>query len=300
MTLSVDSAIEEARGVAADAGLEVTPVVIADRSNLVLRLDPHPLVARVAMATSMVRVGMAWLRREIEVTRWLADRGGTAALVTRPATRVAATRVDPGPYERAGMVISLWDLEEILPDRVDPAAAGSALGEIHRALASYDPEALPVWGAWDEARLVMDRARTSRFFEPSERLLLERSFEDASKIVESAVARTASFQAVHGDAHIGNVLSTPRGAVWTDWEDAFIGPCEYDLACLRSRAELFGEERESIEAMTSAYAARCDYDVTLASELGLVRNVQVIVWLAIFAERHPELLPRLKSRLSKL
>lgn len=297
MTLSVDSAITEVRGLAAELGLEVTPVVLADRSNLVLRLDPHPLVARVAMATSLVRVGMTWLRREIEVTRWLAERGGAAALVTRPATRV-----DPGPHERAGLVISLWDLEEVLPlpHRVDPAAAGMALGEIHRALAAYDPEALPVWGAWDEARLVMERARTSPFFEASERLVVERSFEDATRIVESAVARTASFQAVHGDAHIGNVLATPRGAVWTDWEDAFVGPCEYDLACLRSRADLFGEEREAIEAMTSAYGERCDYDVTLAAELGFVRNVQVIVWLAVFAERHPELLPRMKARIAQL
>lgn len=295
MTLSVDSAIAEARGLAADLGLEVTPVAIADRSNLVLRLDPLPLVARVAMATSMVRVGMTWLRREIEITRWLADRGGPASLVTRPATRV-----DPGPYERAGMVISLWDLEDVLPGSVDPVAAGAALGEIHRALATYDPEALPVWGAWDEAKLVMERARTSPFFEPSERLLVERSWDEATKIVESSSLRTASFQAVHGDAHIGNVLATPRGAVWTDWEDAFVGPCEYDLACLRSRAELFGEEVEAIEAMTAAYGDRCDYDVGLASELGLVRNVQVIVWLAVFAERHPELVPRMKARIAKL
>ena len=35
-------------------------------------------------------------------------------------------------------------------------------------------------------------------------------------------------------------------------EDAFLGPIE-PTAALRSRAELFGEDRDAIEAMTSAY-----------------------------------------------
>jgi len=120
----------------------------------------------------------------------------------------------------------------------------------------------------------------------------------ATRIVESARARSASFQAVHGDAHIGNVMATERGAIWTDWEDAFVGPIEYDIACLRSKADLFGEERDAIDAMLAAYGA--DYDRALATDLGLVRNVQVIAWLALFAERQPELLPRMRARIDRL
>lgn len=93
-------------------------------------------------------------------------------------------------------------------------------------------------------------------------------------------------------------MATARGAVWTDWEDAFVGPVEYDIACLRSKLDLFGEEKEGIEAMLSAYDA--DYDRALAADLGLVRNVQVIVWLALFAERQPELLPRMRARIACL
>ncbi|MBS2015426.1 MAG: aminoglycoside phosphotransferase family protein [Deltaproteobacteria bacterium] len=270
----------------------MTPRAIADRSNLVLRLDPEPLVARVAMATSMVRIGMAWLRREVEISRWLAER---RTLVTRPTTRVAA-----GPFERAGMVISFWDLEDVVAERAEPEAAGAALGDLHGALADYDRSALPEWGAWEEVRLVMDHARRSPLFDASDRTRLERSFEKASRIVEGAKARSASFQAVHGDAHIANVLATPRGAVWTDWEDAFVGPREYDVACLRSKADLFGEEREAIDRMTAAYAARCEYDRGLAEDLGYVRNVQVVPWLAVFAERHPDLVPRMRARFAKL
>jgi thiamine kinase-like enzyme len=133
---------------------------------------------------------------------------------------------------------------------------------------------------------------------PGEVAVLERGFAEADRIVASAPSRTRSMQAVHGDAHIGNVLATSRGAVWTDWEDAFLGPVEWDLACLRSRLELFGEERDVIEAMTAAYDA--PYDASLAADLGLVRNVQVIAWLAVFAERQPELADRMRRRLGKL
>jgi hypothetical protein len=287
MPLDAATACTEVRKLAGELGVVAEPEVIADRSNLVLRLGT--LVARVAMATSTVRVGMEWLQREVELTRFLADRGG---LVTQPSSRI-----EPGPYERAGLVISFWELEEIVAERADATAAGTALRTLHAELTRYEGR-LPVWGSFDEARQVFARARTNPLFERSELALLESAWDRAEGIVESARARTASFQTVHGDAHIGNVMATKRGAVWTDWEDAFIGPVEWDLACLRSKAELFGEETEAIDAMTLAYGT--EWNAELARDLGLVRNVQVIVWLAVFAERHPDLVPRMRARVSRL
>ena len=94
------------------------------------------------------------------------------------------------------------------------------------------------------------------------------------------------------------MLATERGVPWTDWEDAYVGPIELDLAALRSRAELFGEDREAIDAMTSAYGVELDRD--LVKDLGLVRNLQVIPWLAVFAERDPSLLVRMRARIEHL
>ncbi len=286
----IDEAIAAVRALASEHGLDVAPVVIAERSNLVLRLPPTSLVARVALATSAVRVGVEWLRREIEVARFLDERD-------LPTTR-PTSKIDPGPFERSGLVISFWEHEVVVAERADPRAAGGALAQMHRALASYPRERLPVWGGFEEARAVLARARTSPFVERAELLRLERAWERAERVVTSAASRTASFQAVHGDAHIGNVLATERGALWTDWEDAFIGPVEFDIACLRSKAELFDEEREAIDAMTNAYDS--PWNPELARELGLVRNVQVIPWLAVFAERQPELLPRMRARIERL
>lgn len=292
MTPSAEAAIAEVRSLARELGVPAEPVVVADRSNLVLRLDApgEPLVARVAMATSLVRVGLPWLRREIELTHFLAERGGA---VTRPASQI-----EPGPYERGGLVISFWRAERLVAELADPVSAGANLAALHALLAGYPAERLPLWGGFDEARQVFARAKHGSAFAPDELQKLERAFEHAERIIESARARTASFQAVHGDAHIRNVLATERGTLWTDWEDAFVGPVEWDIASLRSRAELFGEDRELIDTTCRAYAG--PWDRTLASELGLVRNVQVIPWLAAFAERQPELLPRMRSRIERL
>ncbi|MBK9001399.1 MAG: aminoglycoside phosphotransferase family protein [Myxococcales bacterium] len=292
MTPSADAAIAEVRALAAELGVPAEPVVVADRSNLVLLLDVpgEPLIARVAMATSLVRVGLPWLRREIELTHFLAQRGGA---VTQPAARV-----DPGPYERGGLVISFWLAERLVAELADPVSAGTTLAALHAQLADYPMDRLPLWGGFDEGRQAFARAKQGTAFAPDELRKLERAFEQAERIIESARARTASFQALHGDAHIRNVLATERGTLWTDWEDAFVGPVEWDIASLRSRAELFGEDLEHIEATCRAYSG--PWDRTLARELGLVRNVQIIPWLAAFAERQPELLPRMRKRIERL
>lgn len=246
------------------------------------------VVARVAMATSMVRVGMAWLRREVELTGLL-DREGCE--VTRPTTRLPA-----GPFERDGFVVSFWEEETLVAGDVDPSEAGARLRAVHRTLAACPAAvALPRWGAVHEAREVHALAAHRGVWAPEEIALLERAWARADVTMAEAEARTASMQPVHGDAHVGNVLSTARGAVWTDFEDAFLGPVEWDLACLRSKAVLFGEQREIIDAVTRAYGT---YDEGLTDALGQVRNLQVVAWLAIFAERQPELLARMRARLA--
>jgi hypothetical protein len=269
-----------AREVAKELGLaDEEPVLVADKSNLVLRIGP--IIARVAMATSMVRVGMAWLKREVEISRFLAAR------------EVGVTRPIAGPFERSGFVISFWEAEKV-HGSPDPAAAGAELRRAHEALVGYRGE-LPLWGGFEEAKQVLARAKS--MMTPPERKIVDRAWARAERIVADARGRSASFQPVHGDAHINNVLATHRGVLWTDWEDAFLGPVEFDIACLRSRADLFGEDKDAIEAMCTAYG---EWNRALVDDLGLVRNCMVIPWLAIFAEREPEHLTRMRARIAKL
>lgn len=286
---SNQTAIQEVQALARSLGVECEPILVADASNLVLRLAPHPIIARVAMATSMVRAGVAWLDREILIARFLDERGGA---VTRPSRRL-----DPGPFERGGLVVSFWELETELPRGPDPLRAARELGKLHRELRELSA-AVPEWGAFNEMRAVHDRMHSSPSFTPAERRRVDAAWRHAEEIVKRSRAETACFQLVHGDAHIRNVMSTERGELWTDWEDAFLGPVEWDLACMRSRLDLFGEERETIEAFCSAYDEKLNLE--LVRDLGLVRNVQVILWVAVFAERDPSRLVRLRQRIERL
>jgi hypothetical protein len=60
----------------------------------------------------------------------------------------------------------------------------------------------------------------------------------------------------------------------------------------------FGEETALLEASMAAYDA--PFDAGLATDLVSIRNLQVIPWLAVFAERQPELAARAKARLAQL
>ena len=191
----------EVRKLALSLGVECDPVLVADASNLVLRLAPHPIVARVAMATSMVRAGVAWLEREVLIARFLDQRGGA---VTRPSRRL-----DPGPFERGGLVVSFWELETELPHGPDPRRAARELGKLHRELRELS-QPVPEWGAFQEMRAVHERMHASPSFTPAERRRVEAAWGRAEEVVASSRARSARFQIVHGDAHIRNVMQTER------------------------------------------------------------------------------------------
>lgn len=297
--LGAADALDVVRALADELGLPGTLEVLADKSHLVVRLGPRGPVARIAMATSSSGIGLGFLDREVAVARFLAARGGR---VTRPTRDV-----DPGPYARGGVHVSLWELEDTVPFAAhDAADAGAELARLHARLADYPVSTLPRWGAIEEARAAFERSRRSGVLAGSAVVRLERAWSRAETTLATSEARSAAFQPVHGDAHVGNVLATRDGPLWTDWEDAFVGPVEYDLASAWSKAELFGESVGTLRALLDAYAAErarlglAPCDEALQRELGAVRNAQVCAWLAVFAERQPEHLPRLEARLAHL
>jgi thiamine kinase-like enzyme len=70
--------------------------------------------------------------------------------------------------------------------------------------------------------------------------------------------RGVAGQPLHGDAHLFNVLGTPRGPLWHDFETACHGPRKYDLAALAEHAPLdaYGAyDRDLLEQMRPFYAA---------------------------------------------
>ncbi|HLK23676.1 MAG TPA: phosphotransferase, partial [Caulobacteraceae bacterium] len=89
---------------------------------------------------------------------------------------------------------------------------------------------------------------------------------------------------LHGDAHPGNVMVTPAGAIWADLETACLGPLEWELTSLPP----------------AAHAAFRPLDRDLFRRLGLLRSLTVAVWCWADVDRSPEIREAAEYHLRRL
>ena len=204
----VDAALAIARthGLPADR-----PRVLRDLTNVLVHLEPAPIVLRVQLTLGALR-GPAWAETEMRVAQFLARAGAPIAPPTGD--------VDPGPHVHGGLIVTFWRFVEHDPARADPVLAGRSLRELHDTFDAYDGE-LPTCDRLDEVRRVLDD------LPPTSRLAELRAFADRLPPLEG--------RPIHGDAHLRNILWTPDGPLWSDLENVCRGPREYDLACIRFR-----------------------------------------------------------------
>jgi hypothetical protein len=279
--------VRAAVAVAEEHGLRFSkPVVLRDLSNLLVQLAPAPVVARVAAATSLMRAGDAWLGREVAVASHLAALG---APVVAPSADPA-----PGPHHHDGLVLTFWDLAEELPGPVDAAAAGHGLRVCHDALADF-PGDLPEHAALVEARSVVERLTASGAVGADDAAMLRRA---GQRVADRLDALALPVQAVHGDAHLGNVISTANGPLWNDWEDTFRGPVAWDLACLHASARVFGRDEAPVAEAQAAYGPGVDPEVL--DVLVEARAFQATVWTLVISASRPGRAERVAARLDWL
>ena len=268
-----ERAVAAAVRVARAHGVRVAdPVVLADGSNVLVHLRPAPVVARVATRTTLMRPGVAaWLARDLDVTRYLAGRGFP---VVPPATELPA-----GPHEVAGHVLTFAAHVPHDRDRpVSPEQVAGSLADLHTELRGY-PGELPARGPLDDIARVLDRATRRGALAEPEAVALRAEHAELAAGWDSAGA----VQPLHGDAHAGNLLRTPHGLVWCDFEDTWRGPVAWDLACLAESRRVDGR------AALAAYP-----DPPVAAELALftrARALLAVLWQQVIAEAVPERRP---------
>ena len=257
------AAVHAAVAVAREHGLRAEkPVVLRDFTNVIVRLDPVPLVARVPMTLSRLR-RPEWFALEVRVVAWLAGRGAPVA--------PPATVVDPGPHERDGFLVSFWEVAESDDRRFDAAAAGRTLRELHLELGSCREE-LPPFHRLEEIGRLLD------LLQPSE-LASAEELAGMRQVREILAERPLPpLQPLHGDAHLRNVLWTATGPLWTDFENLCAGPLEYDLACISWRG------RSEDAAALDEYGA---HDEALRTEMEPYLALFLAPWTLTIAARHP-------------
>jgi Ser/Thr protein kinase RdoA (MazF antagonist) len=254
-----NAAIADAVAVGRRLGLRIDdPVVLSDNLNLIVHLRPSPVVARVAVRTGRVRSAEA-----------LGDSLALAAFLAAAGLPVAPPidDLDPGPHvgPTTGRGMTLWRfLSGVSDDPIDPAVAGATLRAIHTAAAGFQGPLRHVSPLTEVERLadVIEHDRPAE----ADRI---RRFRAA------IVVPLGPVQAVHGDAHLGNVLATSAGQVWIDWEESWRGPVAWDLASLDHRRRVFGEQRMEIDA---AFAAYGDVDVAAIDAWAPVVGLWALAW----------------------
>jgi len=244
------AALVAARG----AGLAVERAeVVKVASNVLVRLEPGPVAARLTGATGPFRDSTANLLREARLAAALAGGG---APVPAPIG---------GPYEAGGRSVTLWPWLELRGEAGDAAVAGRALRACHDALAALDPVDLDL-----EPLAMLTEARA----------LAAIALPEVLPSVERALAAlgAAPRRIVHGDSHPGNVLWTEDGPLWSDWEDAHLAPLEWDLACLVTASRARGDDFGWAEAALAAHGG--PYDAQLLDACVDARVAQGAAYLA--------------------
>jgi hypothetical protein len=228
------SPIEAAMACASRAGLSaVDPTVIHDGSNTLIRLDPLPVVARVATRTGAVRHFIEqYQQRELDIAWSLADHGWPVI----PPADVD----DPGPHRVRGYSVSLWQYVALEPvDDADAQDVGVRLAELHRHLRTVRDEipslvegpGLPFVELGTVFGVIANHANApSVGVTPHD---LEFMSLRSDQLFE-LLAPTITGDPTHGDAGRGNVGRRADGEiVWFDFEDTNRSTALWDVVTLQ-------------------------------------------------------------------
>jgi hypothetical protein len=210
---------------------DTTPALLHNGSNAIVHLAPSPVVARVAMRTALVRPNVAtYLATDLAVAGYLADIGAPVV----PPSRV----VPVGPHHEDGLTITFWTYVPHVPRHTwSTGEVGPLLAELHAALRGF-PGELPAVPPIDAPDIIAF-LREVDGLRPLTETDIDGLLADFA-VISRDVAGGGDPVPLHGDAHPGNLLCTPHGPVWTDFEDAWRGPIGWDLACLELTSRLDG------------------------------------------------------------
>jgi hypothetical protein len=261
--------------------------ILQNGSTLVLR-PTETLVARVVTDLDGPRQGASWFARENAVAQHLA-RHGAPVIPLHPD-------LPPGPYEHLGYTLNFWQYITAIDAEADPAMIGSTLHCCHDLLRSFT-EPLPELGILTESISLLDVLGQRGLFPPSTLRLLK------DRLVSSLdVLKNLPLQPLHGDAHPGNLMNTTLGLLWTDWEDTFLGPVEWDLASIIWNARILDEDHETADRILDAYRqAGGGFDPVALHHSLIARAAVMSAWYPVlYPEPSPERRMKLQFRLNWL
>jgi thiamine kinase-like enzyme len=258
--------------------------ILQDAHTLVVRLT-ETVVARIVTDPAGPRGGTAWFARETAIAAHLSLQNAPVVPLHPELPQTA--------FEEQGFAINFWEFVTITDVEPDPAEIGATLFQCHAMLRSF-PEPLPPLAILHETHSLLE---ADTHFTPDILALLRRHLERSI-----ALLAAHPHQPLHGDAHMGNLMMTTRGLLWSDWEDAFSGPVEWDLASVIWNAKLLDHDPLKADAILAAYCeAGGSFDPIALDQSLVARAVVMSAWYPVlYPNPSPERIAKLRWRLDWL
>jgi hypothetical protein len=212
--------------------------ILQDSSTLVLRLT-ETLVARVVQDVDGPRQGTEWFARENAIALHLTQQGAPS-IPLHPD-------LPPGPHEHLGHPMNFWLYVTAIEAEPQPEQVGRTLQQCHAVLHRF-AHPLPELAIVKESLTLLETLEKRALFPAQTLALLRRHLTTALETLAGF-----PYQPVHGDAHLGNLMNTTSGLLWTDWEDAFAGPIEWDVASVIWNAQLLDGDHATVARILGAY-----------------------------------------------
>lgn len=254
--------------------------ILQNSSTLVVRLT-ETLVARVVQDRDGPRQGTEWFARENAIAHHLSVNGAPV-IPLHPD-------LPPGPHEHLGYPINFWEFVTRIEAEPEPGEIGRTLRQCHEIMSRFT-EPLPKLAIITESIAILDERP---LFPAATQQMLR---DHLTKSIE--VLSACPHQPLHGDAHMGNLMNTTRGLLWTDWEDTFAGPVEWDVASIIWNAKLLDEDKATVDAILDAYGA---VDAKALNQSLIGRAAVMTAWYPIlYPNPNEERQRRLRSRIDWL
>jgi thiamine kinase-like enzyme len=236
--------------------------LIRHGENITFDIISSPLVARI----SRPYTGRISIENEIRCVRYLEEQNfGCPRLAN----------VDQ-PIETNAGFLTLWiRINGQNGNDEDLQSLGNLLRHLHQLLA---PHWLKAWDPLWKPRLQLDRVSSSGVISKYDLYYLYSRMDPLHDELKKYKNGPSWVDVIcHGDAHSGNLLHSGDGPVLIDWEDACLGPAEWDLSETQLALRRFGLKTQVYRDFIAAYGSNVVSPLT--ETLTDVRELKAICWL---------------------
>ncbi|MCQ0023954.1 aminoglycoside phosphotransferase family protein [Streptomyces somaliensis DSM 40738] len=205
--------------------------------NALFRLATHPVIVRIARSTDY----LPSVRREVAVSRWLAEEGFPAARTVDDLEQLVVV---------AGRPVTFWHLIEEGDRKPAYGELGGLLRDLHAMRLPAGLE-LPPYEVFGRTDLRIEKA--AGIPEGDREFLRKRGRELRDRLAELRFASAGG--PVHGDAHVQNLMVDRSGRVLLiDFENFSYDRPEWDLMVTATEHHSLGwQTAEQYAAFADAY-----------------------------------------------